>query len=144
MRFPTIPNLQKVLIGAFDRLNNSNKNSSLAAVSSHQIKQSKKSNTFLHWSTFLQLNGQWTFLCRCVEEYSRYCGALLGVILPFFIVVQCYMLTVMAFVSGSIGPVQAAIAYITALSCNLFLFALTRECAALVSCNGAFERLSRR
>lgn len=105
------------------------------------IQKVNRSSCSNNWTTFCRLNRKWIFLCRMIEEYSRYCTPFLCIVYPFYITVQCYLLYIIAFVN--IPSSQVATLYLAVLQCNLFLFVLTHECAVIVKKNGSFERLTR-
>lgn len=113
-----------------------------------KIKQKRESNHQTICLNFTQkyfcLNRKYSQLCTFIHEYSEdRCLAFLSIIVPYFIIVQCYMLYIVLFQFKSLPLILTLIFLIITLEFELFLLFLIKQCARVAKLNGAFEKLNK-
>ena len=100
-------------------------------------------NVIVKFGYFMRLHANLLRLCKFNLEYFRYCKPLLSIILPYFIVVQCYMLYAIVFVE-SLDYTLQQILIVCLIEMDLFLFIIVHQCAKVDKLNKAFEKCSRK
>ncbi|KAH9402696.1 hypothetical protein TYRP_015446 [Tyrophagus putrescentiae] len=106
--------------------------------------QNKKQQNISMSFEFTRLNRKYLQLCTFIAEYSHHCKPLLSTTIPYLICVQCYMLYMVLFQSGSLSPTLTLLFLIVTLELELFLLVLVKQCARVSKLNSSFEQLNKR
>ncbi len=94
------------------------------------------------WFSFLKANARLLHICAHIGESSRLNNPVLSILVPYFMLVQSYLLTVVLGLENgdrSSGFLEKTFCCAGVLECNFVLYFLVRECATIDRVNDQME-----
>lgn len=97
-------------------------------------KQHVNNHANLVWLEYMKINREVLSICKQIRAYSAYWSFFLTLMFPYYIILQCYVINIVALVP-EVPLFERSLFMLVLVQVTIFFFLLIKECAQVVKLN---------